>query len=261
MLRRAERAAAAAPAPGAVAQRTGWPWLGLGLLAVLAWDASGLDLRLTRAVGDAQGFAWREAWLLSSLLHQGGRSLAVLLLLLLCWQAWRPVQHGPGPTRAQRLYWLGVVVLTAVLVPALKQASLTSCPWDLTEFGGTAFYRSHWWLTWADGGPGRCFPSGHAVSAFAFWGLYFQWRDTRPQQARRLLWMVLCAGALFTLTQVLRGAHFLSHGLWSAWVCAALACTAQAAQARVRAGREVRRQATRRDLSSSPRAEAPADGP
>ncbi len=220
--------------------RRGWTGLGLSLLGLLAWDTSGLDLWLSRHLGSPQGFASRDTWVLSSLLHQGGRSLAVLLLLLVCWQVWRPWSPGPGPTRGQRLYWLGVVVLTALLVPALKQVSLSSCPWDLLEFGGTAFYRSHWLLTVADEGPGRCFPSGHAVSAFAFWGLYFLWRDTREKTARRCLWAVLCAGTLFTLTQLLRGAHFLSHGLWSAWVCAALACTALTLQVQVLAWRQAR---------------------
>ncbi len=208
---------------------TGWFWLGLAGLALLAWDASGLDLWLTRTVGDAQGFAGRDLWLLSGLLHEGGRNLGVACLLLMAWDAWRPLR--PGPSRRLRTYWLAVVVLTALAVPALKRLSLSSCPWDLAEFGGTAFYRSHWWLTVADGGPGRCFPSGHAVSAFAFWGVYFLWRDTRPGWALGLLWAALGLGALFTATQVLRGAHFLSHCLWSAWLCAALAVAAQALRA------------------------------
>ena len=36
----------------------------------------------------------------------------------------------------------------------------------------------------ADGGGGRCFPSGHAVAAFAFFGLFFFWRDFNPARAR-----------------------------------------------------------------------------
>lgn len=217
---------------GALARpRRHWPtglWLGLALLGLLAWDVSGLDLWLSRAVGSARGFAWRDAWVLRTLLHEAARGLALLVLLLLCWDAWLPLR--PGPSRARRAYWLAVVVGTALLVPALKQASLSSCPWDLSEFGGTAFYRSHWLLGVGDGGPGRCFPSGHAVSAFAFIGQYFLWRDHRPHAARALLWWVLGAGLLFTLTQLLRGAHFLSHGLWTAWLCAALAGAAQTAQ-------------------------------
>ena len=48
------------------------------------------------------------------------------------------------------------------VIPLLKARSLTSCPWDLIEFGGKAQYVSHWLRGVTDGGPGRCFPSGHA---------------------------------------------------------------------------------------------------
>jgi membrane-associated PAP2 superfamily phosphatase len=46
------------------------------LALLLVWDASGLDLAVVRAFGDAQGFAWRDAWFTRTLLHDGGRWLA-----------------------------------------------------------------------------------------------------------------------------------------------------------------------------------------
>ena len=42
---------------------------------------------------------------------------------------------------------------------------------ELAEFGGVAQHVSHWSLGVLDGGPGHCFPSGHASSAFAFFAL------------------------------------------------------------------------------------------
>jgi hypothetical protein len=74
-------------------------------------------------------------------------------------------------------------------------------------------------LTRSDGGPGHCFPSGHAVAAFAFLPLYFQWRSERPRVAVALLAWVLGLGLLFGWAQLARGAHFPSHTLWSAWLC------------------------------------------
>lgn len=204
----------------------GWLLLLIAGLLLLAWDSSGADLALSHWVGGAGGFAAREWWPLRVLLHDGGRLLALLLLAVLAFDAWRPL--WAGPRRAERVWWLGVVLFSALAVPALKQLSLSSCPWDLAEFGGQAVYRSHWLWTVADGGPGHCFPSGHAVSAFAFIGQYFLWRTSRPRGARVLLAVVLALGLLFGLTQFLRGAHFVSHSLWSAWLCAALALAARA---------------------------------
>jgi membrane-associated PAP2 superfamily phosphatase len=54
------------------------------------------------------------------------------------------------------------------------------------------------------------------------------WRRHDPRVARGLLAAALLAGALFGGVQVLRGAHYLSHVLWSAWLCAALAVIAEA---------------------------------
>jgi len=192
-------------------------------MALLAWDASGWDLVGARWVGSPAGFAWRDAWWTSRLLHDGGRWAAWALLLALVWTAWRtpaaPAAAAVGPARAERWRWLGVMLACALAVPALKRFSATSCPWDLAEFGGSAAYVSHWSFGLADGGPGHCFPSGHAVAAFAFFGMYFMWREHDPRRARAWLAGVGLAGLVFGTAQLLRGAHYPGHTLWSAWLC------------------------------------------
>ena len=193
----------------------------LGVLATLAlllwWDGSGLDMALARHYGNGAGFALRNDWWLQRVLHDGGRVASGIALAACALWAWR----GDARVMARRLRaaWLGVVVLCLVAVPALKRASRSSCPWDLTAFGGSADYVPHWLLAVADGGPGHCFPSGHAVAAFAFLPLYFQWRRSHPRRAGALLAATLGAGALFGWAQLARGAHFPSHSLWSAWLC------------------------------------------
>lgn len=199
------------------------------LLALLAWDASGADLPSSRLFGSAFGFAWRDSFWTRTLLHDGGRIAAWALLALLVAAALRA---GAGtakqPGRAARWRWIAVMLLAVVAVPALKRLSLTSCPWDLAEFGGVAHYVSHWSQGRGDGGGGHCFPSGHAVAAFAFFGLYFQWRDVDARRARIWLLGVLAAGLAFGGAQLVRGAHYPSHTLWTAWLCWALCATAAA---------------------------------
>ncbi len=190
----------------------------VALAALLCWDASGLDLAAARLYGSAQGFGLRDHWLTATLLHEGGRWAAWLTLAAVGLALWRVPRPGQPP-RALRLRWLGVMLLCIVAVPALKRFSLTSCPWDLAEFGGVAAYVSHWTLGVADSGSGRCFPSGHAVAAFAFLGMHFMWRSHSQRRARVWLVAVLAAGLVFGLAQLLRGAHYPSHTLWSAWLC------------------------------------------
>jgi len=193
----------------------------LGLALLLAWDASGADLALVRLFGTDQGFAWRDNWWASTLAHDGGRLLGWCVLAGMALAAAR--QPGPpaagSPGRAERWKCFGVVVLCLLAVPALKRFSATSCPWDLAQFGGVARYVSHWQWGEADGGPGRCFPSGHAVAAFAFFGLHFMWRSHDRRRARAWQWAVVAAGLVFGAAQLMRGAHYASHTLWSAWLC------------------------------------------
>jgi membrane-associated PAP2 superfamily phosphatase len=201
-------------------QRRDATWLLAGLLVLVAWEASGGDLALARLYGDGNGFVWRDAWLTSTVVHNGGRWLAWAVMALLVWDATRV--GASAPPRRERLYWLAATVASLVLVPTLKRFTSTSCPWDLALFGGASPYVPHWWWWVLDGGPGHCFPSGHAVAAFAFFSVYFLWRSYRPSLALGALAAVWAVGLVFGWVQMARGAHFLSHTLWSAWSCWAL---------------------------------------
>lgn len=193
--------------------------LTFALLAVaLAWDASGLDLPFAHLAGSAGGFPWKEHWLLFDVLHEGGRHFAWLLVLGLCLAVWWPLGPLARITMARRLQ-LAVTTLAAALgVALLKKISLTSCPWELAEFGGVARYASHWSRT-LDGGAGQCFPAGHASSGFAFVGGYFAFRDVDLRLARQWFGGAMVAGLVLGLAQQWRGAHFMSHTLWTAVVC------------------------------------------
>jgi membrane-associated PAP2 superfamily phosphatase len=106
-----------------------------------------------------------------------------------------------------------------LLVPLIKRVSLTSCPWSLAEFGGAASYVSHWAWGRTDGGPGHCFPSGHASGAFSFLAGWWALRVSAPRAARWWLVLTVVVGLVFGWGQMMRGAHYASHTLWTAWIC------------------------------------------
>ena len=187
------------------------------LILLLIWDFSGLDLAVSRNLADTSGFWLRQHWLFSKVLHDSLRLLSVLIAALLLLNVWRPLIRGIRFWR--RIDWFVTCLSVAFFIAALKRFSATSCPWHLAEFGGQARYVSHWVVTLNDGGPGHCFPSGHAVSEFAFLAGWLVLRDHRPRLARLWLVSVLMAGLLAGTAQVVRGAHYVSHVLWSAWLC------------------------------------------
>lgn len=198
-------------------------WTMLGLLAVLAWDASGADLAVTRWFGSAAGFEWRGHWFAADVLHEGGQWLGRVLFVVLLVNVFRPLPVIGAMPRRERVVWCVVTLVCAVLIALLKHRSRVSCPWSLAEFGGTARHISHWsvaaWWGGGDGGPGGCFPSGHASAAFSFFAGWFALRGRAPRAARAWLLGVWTFGLLFGLTQLARGAHYPSHTFWTAWLC------------------------------------------
>ena len=191
----------------------------LALALLMTWDALGGDLPLARLAGTPMGFPWRDNPFLVHVMHEGAKNLSWLLLVGLFAAIRWPVgvlRRLPTAARVQ----LALSVLASVLaVSLLKHASDTSCPWDVKEFGGVAQYVSHWAWGARDGGPGGCFPAGHASAAFAFLGGYFVLRHVAPRAAVVWLCVAGAAGLVLGLSQQLRGAHYMSHTLWTAWVC------------------------------------------
>ncbi len=211
-----------APAPAAARPPRTAPlllWTLLSLALVIAWDASALDRPLARWFGDVDGFALRSDWFLVHIAHEGGRRLAWLVVLGLTLCVWRPLGALRQLPHARRVQLVAGILLSLAVISLLKYMSHSSCPWDLAEFGGVAHYVSHWSIGLADGGPGRCFPAGHASTGFAFLAGYFALRRHAPRAARIWLACALAAGLLMGLAQQMRGAHFMSHTLWTGWLC------------------------------------------
>jgi len=193
-------------------------------LALLAWDATGLDLWLAHVSGGATGFPLRDNWFLYRVLHEGGRHASWLVVLGLCLAVWWPVGFLRRLDASQRLQLAVTTLLALLAVSTLKSVTGISCPWDLAGFGGVARYASHWTqILQADGGSGRCFPAGHASAGFAFAGGWFVFRRNAPRIAWAWLGAALAAGFVFGIAQQIRGAHFMSHTLWTAWLCWAVA--------------------------------------
>lgn len=195
----------------------------LALLCVLAWDFSGLDIPVMQALGDAQGFSLKTNWWFETILHTKARQLSGLVLVLMVLMVWRPSGWFRELSRLQRVEIVAGILWGLLCINLLKRISLTSCPWDLQDFGGPAVYVSHWRWGVADGGDGHCFPGGHASSALAYLALCLPWLTQATAAARRrgraLLVGVLVLGFILGMTQTLRGAHYPSHTLWTGLIC------------------------------------------
>ena len=161
------------------------------------------------------------------MLHTKARQLSGLVLAVLIWMVWWPRGWLRDLSRLQRIEIVLGILWGLLCISSLKRISLTSCPWDMQDFGGTAIYVSHWRWGVGDGGDGHCFPGGHASSALAFLALCLPWLTHATAAARRrgqvLLIGVLVLGFILGATQTLRGAHYPRHTLWTGLICWAVA--------------------------------------
>lgn len=219
-------------APAVPGQRLAWRWAGLLVLSALMilWlgNSTDIDLRLADAAFDAgtHTFPLQHAWIaerfnhvwLKVLLSVLGAGAAVLAVR----DAYRPYESWSDARRVG----MRVAGMSAVLVPTavslLKHASASHCPWDLQRYGGAAPYVRL--LEWMPAGlhAGHCLPAGHASSALWLVSLAAFWWPRRPRMTIAVGAAMLAVGLAVGWVQQLRGAHFLTHTLWSAWIACAL---------------------------------------
>jgi len=217
-------------------------WLAAGALAIAALgQCTDIDLALADAVFDAGVFPWRHAWLTEAVGHGMLKWLLVLLALGFIVAAGADLLAPSARRCAADRLRLRVVALSAILVPAavnaLKHVSSSHCPWDLQRYGGVQPYLRLFDAVPAGAMPGQCLPAGHASSALWLVSLAVYWLPGRPATAGRMACLALVPGLALGWLQQLRGAHFMTHTLWSAWIaCALVSVLVAALQAPLRAG-------------------------
>ncbi|WP_083858306.1 phosphatase PAP2 family protein [Gallaecimonas xiamenensis] len=181
----------------------GWA---LALLLVI-WH--GPDFALAHFWYGLEGGQWslQNHWLVKGIFHEGGRHLTTLLyvvVLLGLALNWRK------PARRNWLYLALTLPLVVLVVGTVKHLVPMDCPWNLMSFGGNRPFIALFAQRPDTMPASLCFPAGHASSGYAWLALYF------ALGKRRWSWLPgMLLGLSFGLAQQLRGAHFLSHDLWT----------------------------------------------
>lgn len=210
----------------------GWPLLAFVALNLLLLGLGG-DQWLADRLYAVQGHAWRlhDGFITESLVHALGKQLSVLAWLGVIGAWGASFLHPPLRTRRGALGRLALSVLLATsLVALLKGWTHMDCPWDLARYGGKRDFIGLLQHRPADFPPARCFPAGHASAGYAWVALYFFFRSTRPTLRWWGLATGITLGLVFGISQQLRGAHFLSHDLWTAMICWSIALVTRPAQ-------------------------------
>ncbi len=220
------------PVPAAAASR--WPrrfYLQQAALLLLVavgllwlFHATRLDLALEAPYYDAVNhtFPWRYAWATKYLIHHHVKE-ALIVGGLAVWAValWARFRHVPGFLQGRRRRWWVVAwsfVAVPVVIATLRHFSTMHCPWDIRDFGGSAPYFDLLAAVPEGVHPGRCFPSGFTAAGAWLPAFALLWWPER--RSRALLAGIAAFAIAFALgwAQQMRGAHFLSHTLWSLWL-------------------------------------------
>ncbi len=174
-----------------------------------------IDLSLIQPwVSHSGEFLFRDSWYLAKLNHSYIKDIimAVYICYFMGWlssfkcQKLKMYQMKWG-------YFFLVSLLCTSIVGLIKSQSAYACPWNMTIPSVSGF-------TWDFSAKnGHCFPGGHASTGFALVTGYFVYRLSNIKKACFFLVAGLILGFAMGWAQMMRGAHFLSHNLWTLWIC------------------------------------------
>ncbi len=198
-----------------------WQLLAFVVLATLCVCTS-LDMLLAHVLFyDESTQTWLASnnWWVTHIIHTGGRwaMRGAVALALLTWVATffnarlRPLRLASG------YLWISMA-LSIGIVGLLKVMTNVDCPWDLTPFGGKFPVVGLFADRPDDLRRAQCFPAAHASSGYALMALYFVYVERDRTRARIGLTVGVLTGLIFGISQQARGAHFLSHDVWSAFL-------------------------------------------
>ena len=163
---------------------------------------------------------YQDSWITNNLMHRFGKYFVILLyLFLLIKFLIRDKNNEDALLRYGNIVLLLSLLVGTLIVSVLKHTLEVDCPWDLQQFGGSKpfFEVFHYGTDYLPSS--HCFPSGHASTVFTWFSLYFFCSIYYPKHRIKVLSIILALGFVFGFGQQLRGAHFISHDIWSMLVC------------------------------------------
>jgi len=193
-----------------------WP-AACALLLLLLGDATPMDTWISSWFFDADKgvFTFNDNFLFKRVLHDWARNGAYIsALLLLIGLVLSKTANQPGWRRPLTFMFISMLVSTGSIA-LIKYFSNIHCPNMLLEYGGQFQRVELFEANSFHQKPGRCWPSGHASTGFCFLAFFYAARVYRPRWALPCLIVAIGLGALYGVSQTVRGVHFFSHGLWT----------------------------------------------
>jgi membrane-associated PAP2 superfamily phosphatase len=198
----------------------------LALLVLGTFESTNLDVRIENLFYDPieRRFPYHVHYFFETVIHDFGR-LSIILIgaALVAGAVWSYRRTALRRYRRGLLYAALCLAVAPATVAQIKHNSVIHCPRDLAQYNGDQPYVRLFDPVPDGVEPGHCWPGGHSSGGFALMALYFVFRRTHRRLA--LAWLAggFVYGFALGFGRVVQGAHFVSHNLWAALVCWAVA--------------------------------------
>lgn len=202
--------------------------LGTALLLLLIGQYTDIDQWLADLHYDASthSFPWRNTWFATDFMHGYVKNVLVWLGLITITAALADLASPRRFLPAQRSAQLRILALSAYLEPlivkSLKQTTYLQCPWSIDLYGGGEPMLRILDTVTVTMQKAACFPAGHASTGMWLVAIAVFWLPGNPRRAVFGYLAGLSIGLALGWVQQMRGAHFLTHTLWTAWIATAL---------------------------------------
>lgn len=187
-----------------------------------------IDLRLADLYYDPvqRAFPWDKTWFARDFMHGYLKNVIVwcgfILMVGALVDLVFPFSRIAPLLRLQLRFIALSAWLEPLLVRSLKDLSNLHCPKYIDLYGGSAPLLRLLDAVPPGWHPGHCFPAGHASAGMWLSALAILWLPTHPKKALAVFFGGLSIGLTMGWVQQMRGMHFLTHTLATAWLSTAL---------------------------------------
>lgn len=167
-------------------------------------------------------FIWKNTWFAKEFMHVYVKDFitagAVSLIFLLLLDGFITFSWLDHLSRFRLRFIASASIIIPFVISTLKHQSMLHCPWDIKRYGGDAPFVRLFNHVPMGMDAGHCFPAGHASAGLWLAAVCVFWLPNHPKTALKMFFAGLSVGFLLGWVQQMRGAHFLSHTLWSTWI-------------------------------------------
>ena len=191
---------------------------GITLLLAVYWLK--LDFIIADFIYSQFEWQFKKSFVVEGLLHKFARIMLIALYLGIIYQLIKKISAANDPSGVYNLFILILAIgISVLVVTTAKRFIDVDCPWDLIRYGGDKPYFPLFKYNNSYLPSAHCFPASHASVGYSWIALFFYFKITQNKLKFKVLGLVLCMGLIFGFAQQLRGAHFISHDLWSFLLC------------------------------------------